>query len=634
MSGIFGFYKTSDVNNNSDENVLKKMAVWNEAYGNASGKNIIFKNLAIGCFIEKLNKDLDTSSPVIESDDQLAVIDAVIYNRSELKSDLKCDLNASISDEELLFLYINEYGYDALEKVNGDFAGAIYDKKKNSITLFRDHLGVRPLFYYFSEDNLLFSTDIRGIIAIPEVDASISEEWIYKILGGYFTDGTEKTEFQNIQCIKPGSYARFTIEKNMKKEAVTYWTLGNHKIKHKSDEEYQKQLRSLIEDSIKIRLEAVSGMVGAELSGGLDSGVIDIIINRLGRECVYYSWSNSPEIVEMAKNDERLIIQDICKQEGIKCNYGRLSLMEDSLFAEKYKKTGADVDFKEMPAFRFSFPPYINTPTIAQTATDVRKLGASVVFCGHGGDEGVSHRCDPYEMFYYKEYYHYFRYMFSTTNGMKHRVRLTLNKCLHNLIDNRKEYMSPFVSSVCAPEFINSELKKRFETKKMPAMSFLFDPIAYVKSGGSGYRLDNVSLLGAYGGVRYLIPYLDYRVIDYAVSIPRYQYLRGRKDRYIFREAFKDIMPDSLYRLRIKETMSQTKIKDNPNWFESFNEDKRFVISKLKRSNWNKYLDFDALERFENAGEPKGEEKARQNMMYLCLYQLALAQNVLDKVRG
>ena len=69
----------------------------------------------------------------------------------------------------------------------------------------------------------------------------------------------------------------------------------------------------------------------------------------------------------------------------------------------------------------------------------------------------------------------------------------------------------------------------------MPPLSFSYDPVSYIHQGGSRNRLDNVALYGAYNGVRYLIPYLDYRVIDYAVSIPRYQYLRGRRNRFVFR---------------------------------------------------------------------------------------------------
>lgn len=79
------------------------------------------------------------------------------------------------------------------------------------------------------------------------------------------------------------------------------------------------RLRELITDSVKRRLDVFPDIIGAELSGGLDSGVIDILINRLGREAVYYSWSFSPQDLPDVPNDERQVIADICEQENIIC---------------------------------------------------------------------------------------------------------------------------------------------------------------------------------------------------------------------------------------------------------------------------------------------------------------------------
>lgn len=626
---------TSNIKKNPLKDSFNRMSKWNMAYGEGVEKSVFEENLAMGCYLERLNDTLETCDSVIKKDKKIAIIDAVIYNRSEIIEMLDRKVSDLISDEELLFVYINEFGYNALAKINGDFAGAIYSEDDKSITLFRDHMGVRPLFYYMKDGFLAFSTDLRGIIAVPEVDAEINEEWIFKILGGYYTLRTETTEYNNILCVKPGSYIRFyENEQNVSKELNVYWAVGRHKVKLRSDEEYQHKLRSLIEDSIKIRLDAISGSVGAELSGGLDSGVIDILINRFGRECVYYSWSTPPDELEMAEGDERLIIKDICDQEGISCNYGHIKLREDSLFAEKSKKTGVPINFDEMLGFRFALPAYINTTTIAQTATDLRKLGASVVFSGHGGDEGVSHRCNPYEMFRNKEFYHYFRYMFSTTNGQKNRVGKTLKRCYENLKDASNALKSPGVIPYNASDLMTSEFKAKFEASKMPAPYFAFDAAEYVRSGGSGTRLDNAALLGAYGGVRYIIPFLDYRVIDFAVSIPRYQYLRGRKDRYIFREAFHDIMPDSLYRLRLKQTASMKNVKPDPNWYEKYQAEKKEIISKFDRKKWDKILDFDKLDEFINSEEPEGDEINRQDGYFYQLHWLAMAQNLIDKVRA
>ena len=224
----------------------------------------------------------------------------------------------------------------------------------------------------------------------------------------------------------------------------------------------------------------------------------------------------------------------------------------------------------------------------------------------------VSHRCNPYEMFHFREYYHYLRYMFSTTHGQKNRVKKTLEKCRYNIATEGKA------------------LKQAGENRS--PNYFAYDPIAYINSGGTRNRLDNVAILGAYSGVRYMIPYVDYRVIDLAVSIPRYQYLRGRKDRYIFREAFKDIMPDSLYRQRLKEDVSTMSVPEEQDWFPEFDKLRRSTVESLDRNYWKGVMDFDALDVWVESGRPSDEDSPRQEMFLVYLFQCLAAQSAVNKL--
>jgi asparagine synthase (glutamine-hydrolysing) len=632
MSGIYGVFKENAEDIINDNNI-KEMAKWNKAYG-SYGDSLTRGKIALGAFIEKLNDTLPKDAPIIEDEKTCAVLDAVLYNRDDLYHKLGIESKQILSDVRLLYLYIDKFGFKALEAVNGDFAGAFYDKEQETLTLFRDHMGVRPLFYSLSDDFVAFSTDIRGVIANQEVDSSIREDWIYNTAIGANNFDLLSTEYKNVVCVKPGSYMQISFSgKKIERVEITYWMLGEKKIKLSSDKAYQKRLRELIEDSVKRRLDAVSGTVGAELSGGLDSGIIDILINRFGRDCIYYSWSDSPEELALVDNDERLIIQDICKQENIECNYGGEGPESDSNVYKNCLETGIEMKSSEPEVLRYAMPPYINTLTITQTSEFFSSKGVKVVFTGHGGDEGVSHRANPYEMFHYHEYYHYFRYMFSTTHGMKNRIFKTLKKCKYNLTVVRDAFEKPFLSSLGAEKLLNKHFSDSCQKENASKLYFAYDPINYIKQGGSRNRLDVVALLGAYSNVRYMIPYLDYRVIDFAVSIPRYQYLRGRKDRYIFREAFKDLMPDSMYRLRTKEDFSRSSQGLEPNWFTEFQKDKEEIIDMLDRKMWDKYLDFQEIDRFKHRGEPVGDDIFRESNMYNCLDMYATAQKLIEKTR-
>ena len=130
-----------------------------------------------------------------------------------------------------------------------------------------------------------------------------------------------------------------------------------------------------------------------------------------------------------------------------------------------------------------------------------------------------------------------------------------------------------------------------------------------------------------------MFPYLDYREVDFAVSIPRYQYLRGKKYRYIFREAFKDLMPDSLYAFSSKEDPSDLSIKPDPDWYEKENKIWKETVKKLDRSFWGAYLDFDKLNEISNMEEPSGEKKIEFKNNLMTLFFFAMAQNMVEKSR-
>lgn len=633
MSGIYGvFQKMSE--NNVEKIDIRKMYAWNKAYGREKEDLYQGSFVSLGCCYEGFSDETVCTDLVIKNEHCFAVMDTLLYNRTELVR--QYDFDKNISDEELVFRVLERQGMHALANVNGDFSGAIYDEQQQTLTLFRDHMGIRPLYYYADDRLVAFSTDIRGILALDAVDASINEDWIYRTLGGFYLDGVTVTEYKHIFCVKPGSYITFSFQDGMKVQEKAYWKLGSKKIQLSSFDEYKAKLRELVTDSVKRRLDAVSGMVGAELSGGLDSGVIDILIHRLGRECVHYSWSVDPKEVPYAENDERLVIEDICRQEGITCNFSEMcsDYSMKSNIARNMMGLGFSLQEHEPPALRYALPPYINALTLCETAACMKKNNVKVVFTGHGGDEGISHRCHPYELFYHKEYYHFFKYIWGASKGKKNRMIAALKICRRILGSDRAKLTTAFHMPFGAPELLKPEFSEKFTEKDMPLLHFAYSPIEYIQEGGSRNRLDNVALLGAYNGVRYITPYLDYRVIDFAVSIPRHLYINGTKNRYLFREAFKDIMPDSLYKLKFKEDNSRKNYVENDDWFTEFAQRKIDVNEKLDRNFWKTYLNFDVIDAWMKKGKPADEERRHDSNILMCLFYCSMAQNLIEKARN
>lgn len=598
MSGIYGVWQ-SEGKNIFDKADTDRLERWNRAYGKEVGMLYVGENAFLGCSYEKYSDMAPRSNPVLQKNGKYAVIDALLYNREELLE--KGCFSETLSDEELLFDYINLFGYEGLKDVNGDFAGAVYNPENKAITLFRDHMGVRPLFYWMTAECLAFSTDIRGLVSMQMMDVSVDGKWLCNKLAGLACFGTENTEFSNIFCVKPGSYMAISLQEGkLQTKKNIYWQAGRKKIRLSSQNAYIERMRELITDSVRRRLNVISGPIGAELSGGLDSSVIDILIHRLEREAIYVSWSASPEEVPYAEDDERLIVEDICRKENISCHYRgkELRIEDDSVIVDKMRDIGMEPDKNAGFFRRYVFPPYINTLQICQVAQYVNSQGCKVVFTGHGGDEGVSHRANPYEMFYNREYKHYFQFMWDSTKGERHRLYKTLMRSRKNLFDIRKKLRSPFVSVFAAKDMLRKEFADKYFREKGESNPFHYDPIKYVRSGGSRNRLDVVALLGAYSGARYIAPYLDYRAIDYALSIPRHMYIKNQKKRYIFREAFKDIIPQSLYELTGKEDTSWRNVdKTEPDEVEYKNRKKR-LAEMLDKEYWKDCLDWEYLDKW------------------------------------
>lgn len=630
MSGIYGIKYDTEKHCTID---IQPMQKWNMAYGKDDNDLYTDIGLHMGCFLEKLSDKAKRSNPVINKNGKIALLDVVLFNREELMA--ICGITEDFSDEELLFTYIENQGPDALKDVNGDFAGAIYDTNNNTLLLFRDHMGVRPLFFQHTDNFVAFSSDLRGLTALPEVDVTISEEWIFKIVSGYSTIGTETTEFSNIFSVEPAGYIIFHFQdKTINKKK--YWKLGSKKIRLSSNEAYQKQMRTLVTDAIERRLHAISGLVGGELSGGMDSGIIDILINRAGRPGVFFSWSLDPKVLPIAEGDERLIIEDICRQENITCNFSGQTayLDESSNIAESMRQMGIHVNMNQLPALRYALPPYINALTICETAQFINRSGAKVVFTGHGGDEGISHRCNPYELFYHKEYTAFFNHFWGLTKGQPRRFIRTLKHCRNNIKESKKRFCSVFHKVDGVPELLRKDFAARYREKDMPHISFAYDPKSHINAGATCNRLLNVSMLGAYCGVRYMAPFMDYRVIDFAVSIPRSQYLQKNTKRYIYREAFKDIMPESLYKLTVKEDNSAKNLKSDPNWYATFEAKKKEIVEYLDRDFWNNYLNYDEVDAWAKRGKPSEEERFHEKSILICLFNCAMIQSLVEKSRS
>lgn len=549
MSGIYGFsFSEHSVDTKRYKNILK---AWNNPYGEDGNEVFINEALHLGICHEWFSK-LSNASFRTYNEDYCAVIDVVIYNRDELIE--LFNVSDVMSDEEIVFSILVSKGLESLQYVNGDFAGVLFNRSNNELTLFRDHMGVRPLFVYKKDRDVAFSTDIRGLVALEACDCSPSDAWLLNTYCGKAISKPESTAYQYIEMVNIAGYLTINLTSGEVISKGTYWQPANNKIWFINSKKYQHKMRELIEDSINRRVEVCKGKIGAELSGGLDSSVIAILLSRVVKDVTYVSWAISPDKYPLQQNDERAVINDICNQERIRCDYIDDNLKEDQydtiISTMKDNGIGAGKDFTDPLN-----PYFFNTDLLSGTAQFMKKQGVCACFTGHGGDEGVSHRCADFEMYYHGEYIHYLKQCWLRTENRKHRLVETA-RYIRKDLKIAKRHMAETCLNSDTVALLNDSCKTNYSKIPNYVIKFAYDPKQHVLDGNDTNRLLNVAYQGAYNGIRYLVPYLDYRVIDYALSIPRYLYQHGKIDRYIYREVFRNIIPESLYLFNCKECLA------------------------------------------------------------------------------
>tara|TARA_R110002126_G_scaffold187410_1_gene336077 strand:+ start:71341 stop:73233 length:1893 start_codon:yes stop_codon:yes gene_type:complete len=198
-----------------------------------------------------------------------------VYNFRELRTELEARGHGfhSTTDSEVVLNAFAEWGLDAVQRFNGMFAFAIWDKTTSELMLARDRYGIKPLYYTMAGNSLVFSSEIKALLKHPRVAAEMDQEALVEYLT-FQNIISERTLFKNIKMLPAGSMLSVTRteEKHFK-----YWDFSYQEPEQAlSTDEYIEELEYLFRQSVNRQL--VSDVeLGAYLSGGMDSGAITAI---------------------------------------------------------------------------------------------------------------------------------------------------------------------------------------------------------------------------------------------------------------------------------------------------------------------------------------------------------------------
>ncbi|HEY9644110.1 MAG TPA: lasso peptide isopeptide bond-forming cyclase [Coleofasciculaceae cyanobacterium] len=304
--------------------------------------------------------------------------DARIDNRDELALVLALPNRSleKITDSEFILAAYEKWGEQCPEHLLGDFAFAIWDVQQRSLFCARDHLGVKPFYYFQSEQQFLFASEMKALLGLPQVPCRLNEVRVADYLSLMFEDKV-MTTYEGILRLPP-AHSLSIRPSGMR--LWSYWQLDPHReIRLESDEAYAEAFRKIFTEAVRCRLRSAFP-IGSHLSGGIDSSSIVCVARQLlakARKPLLHTFSNIFD--NIPECDERSFINAVLEQGELIPHYvhadqfGPLSDVEQVWQYEEEAFLG--------PSHAY----YWHLSSAAHQA------GVRIIFDGYDGDTTVCH---------------------------------------------------------------------------------------------------------------------------------------------------------------------------------------------------------------------------------------------------
>ncbi|HYV13614.1 MAG TPA: asparagine synthase (glutamine-hydrolyzing), partial [Pyrinomonadaceae bacterium] len=319
--------------------------------------------------------DLESGDQPIYNEDGSVVLlcNGEIFNYVELKKSLvqKGHHFRTRSDVEVLLHLYEEHGVDFLDKINGQFAFVIYDRKNRRLFLARDHFGINPLYYTIVDGLFIFASEIKAILEHPQVPREVDLTGLDQILS-FPGLVSPRTMFKGIQSLKSGHYI---VVENGAVSVREYWDLDYPPLgantAARSESDYVEELKELLTRSVSYRLQS-DVPVGFYLSGGLDSSLIGALINHVAPNTRRHSFSIGFTDTDISETKHQRLMAEFTH-----------SIHNEIIFdwSEIVKRLSQMIYHCECPV-RESY----NTCSMALSAA-AQNAGVKVVLTGEGADE-------------------------------------------------------------------------------------------------------------------------------------------------------------------------------------------------------------------------------------------------------
>jgi asparagine synthase (glutamine-hydrolysing) len=496
--------------------------------------------------------DRDTKGPekgLLNENNLLLAADADIYNIDELKEKLGVEKQRNISSAEVILLSYKRWNRNCVNYLHGDFAFTIWDAEKRELFCARDPMGVRPFYYCCFPGIFIFSSELRPLKELYPDTLRLNKPFLLDTLVTHVSQ-KELTPFENIFRLPPAHYLCF-YEGNT--TIVKYWEPDiNKEIRLKSPVDYYEMLSEKLIRAVTERIPSDS-VVGAELSGGLDSSLITALAfdASVKRNIPFYALSNTlPANSHEKFSDERKYIMkviDSTKIPWIEVSYNDRSLI--NLIKHTVRLQGSYLQQ------RFGM---FNDMLYKKASEN----GVKYLFSGFGGDELLSARIStPWNDVIAGGDW---RTLFSLLRFEKNKVKAIFKALKHavkyygwDLLTPRYTYgvfEKPLLKKRFSSLALNSEFSEKNGLWNIYREKYRRENCKYT-SQKQFQRLNHPHLpqrmeycytSAAFHNVRYYYPLLDARLIQSYFSVPAHIRYGEGGNRWLFRNIMKGFVSEEL----------------------------------------------------------------------------------------
>ena len=517
-------------------------------------------SVGLGCHLWRITREASFEhQPLVDPDGHVLLFDGRIDNRADLIATFDPpDGGEQLSDADLVLMAYRRWGRKSMAHLVGDFAVAIYLPKQKRLVLARDVVGCRPLYYWSDNRRFIFASEIKALLAHPEVRAQPNLDLLADTLLldqlPYEDDGD--TFFSGVNRVLPGHTLLVTPNSSV---SSRFWDFDpTATVRHHAYSDYVLSLRELLTRAIRRRMRT-NHPVAIGVSGGLDSAIVLSIANQIARKAsppqALVPISYAPVADRKSQENEFIcLIEEYCERE-----VQRLEM-------------GAPGDPRWMSeAAWHSECPYIGDSWCAETPLMeyARDHGARVLLSGLWSDQymfATGYLVDLLKKFAWRRALRHlqeYSKWFPDAEPSYFRSRFFQEIALNLTPRMLRSMLRPFNSwnagrhrnrSWVSPELVKRARRARTRLKH-PHYGTVHARNIYQTVHAKSHHLtiDGDGLMAARFGLERAMPFLDRDVIAFLMAIPGDIQMRGGVPRGLLRDAVRGLVPQAIRRRRWRD---------------------------------------------------------------------------------